>query len=115
MAISREHFGIINTFTKYYIYDFGSLNGTFVNGKRVKKDSLIELNDGNIVSIHEEKYMFRNIILRQLTFNGILRMIPKLLAWRLRATKKVFHPKRMLFNIDGDEGPQPKRQVIIFD
>ena len=114
--ISREHCGIINEDkTRYYISDYGSLNGTFVNNKIVSQNECIEIYEGDVVKLSHEKYVFHNTVLRKFTYNGILRMLPKLLAWRRRAAENVFHPKRKRFDKDGEDMPSPKRQIVIIE
>lgn len=107
----------INDKTDYVLVDYGSRNGTIVNGVLIPPNVPVNLEDNYVVQFGAPyiEYTFRNTEERKLRFRGLLRIIPPLLAWRLRAARNVFHPKRMHFELDGDEPPHPKRQVVILD
>jgi len=47
-TVSSHHAKIVTFYNASYIEDLGSTNGTFVNGKRVKKHTL---NPGDIISL----------------------------------------------------------------
>ncbi|NLI78609.1 MAG: protein kinase [Candidatus Riflebacteria bacterium] len=47
-AVSRKHFLVEVVPPRCYLKDFGSLNGTFVNGRRVDR---VELSDGDLVNV----------------------------------------------------------------
>ena len=55
-GVSRYHGKVEKQGSNYYIYDFGSTNGIYVNEEKVT-DSL-ELHEGDIVRLHEVKLQF---------------------------------------------------------
>jgi len=55
--MSSKHAKIISEGGKYYIKDYGSTNGTFVNGKPVKNASQA-LNDGDKIRIGQVDLLF---------------------------------------------------------
>lgn len=58
-AISRRHAAITWRDGKYYIFDLGSTNGTFVNGVEVKEGEEIELKNGDKIILANEILEFR--------------------------------------------------------
>lgn len=58
-GISRRHARIIrgNDDASYYIADLDSKNGTYLNGKRLIKDSVVKMKDGDMVSFAEYNYI----------------------------------------------------------
>lgn len=55
--VSRHHASIICDEQNYFIIDNSSLNGTFVNGKRIDE---IRLNDGDVISIGNHRFRFEH-------------------------------------------------------
>lgn len=51
--ISRRHFEIKATSQGFFIRDLGSLNGTWVNGKKLGRGESIRLSDGSIIDVAE--------------------------------------------------------------
>lgn len=49
--ISRQHFGIFYKNGKFYIYDLGSKNGTYVNGERVRCMKSTMLRPGDVITV----------------------------------------------------------------
>ena len=57
-TISRAHAEIVRRDNEYYITDLGSTNGTFVNSKKVPKNTSIIINNGDIVKLSNEELRF---------------------------------------------------------
>ncbi len=51
--ISRRHFEIKATSQGFFIRDLGSLNGTWVNGKKLSRGESIRLSNGSIIDVAE--------------------------------------------------------------
>ncbi|MCD6256185.1 MAG: FHA domain-containing protein [Deltaproteobacteria bacterium] len=51
--ISRRHFEIKATSQGFFIRDLGSLNGTWVNGKKLGRGESIRLSNGSIIDVAE--------------------------------------------------------------
>ncbi len=51
--ISRRHFEIRGTSQGYFIRDLGSLNGTWVNGRRLAKGESVKLTNGAVIDVAE--------------------------------------------------------------
>ena len=137
ICVSRDHCFInLHGSGGYTLTEAGSLNGTLLNEDKLTPGIPTTILDGDTITlgnieveIHRiendpnpemdgvctHMFQFIDVKLRNITNFGLLRCIPKLLAWRLRATKVVFYPKRMRFILDDDDAPQPKRQVVIID
>ncbi len=49
--ISRKHFELVKTNEGFYIFDFGSANGTSVNGKKLPKKEHIRIYNDDIIDI----------------------------------------------------------------
>lgn len=56
--VSRMHFKIIKDYGKYYIKDMNSLNGVFVNGKRLNMDETYEIKTGEKLEFANLKFVF---------------------------------------------------------
>ncbi len=56
-SVSRHHAEIWIQEGNYCLQDLGSTNGTFVNGKRVKRR---KLKNGDLISFAEEEFEFRS-------------------------------------------------------
>lgn len=57
-GISRSQAKIfMETDDSYYIADMESKNGTYINGKRIYKDTAVKMNDGDMVSFAEYNYI----------------------------------------------------------
>lgn len=54
--ISREHAEIVREDSSFFIIDLNSTNGTFVNGKKVKRQ---KLKDGDIITLGKTRFEFR--------------------------------------------------------
>ncbi|MDJ0622609.1 MAG: FHA domain-containing protein [Desulfocapsaceae bacterium] len=68
LNISREHFQIERDDDKFYLYDRGSSNGTYVERRQVgggASEDTVELRDGDtiIVGSKESPYIFQFIVL----------------------------------------------------
>jgi hypothetical protein len=50
-TVSRNHCQLIEENGRYRLADFGSANGTFVNGKQIPLNSEVNLNPGDIIKI----------------------------------------------------------------
>lgn len=56
--ISRKHVCIIKMEDGYYIQDLETTNGTYVNGMRVSGSSSVKLEDGYVIKMAEEEFVF---------------------------------------------------------
>lgn len=57
-AVSREHAHIIRKENKYYIIDYKSTNGTYVDNRKIDKGTPVEITDGMIVRLANEEFKF---------------------------------------------------------
>ncbi|HUM85397.1 MAG TPA: trypsin-like peptidase domain-containing protein [Lachnospiraceae bacterium] len=57
-SVSRIHARFVNHNGFTYITDLGSTNGTFVNGRKLTPNSETQLNDGDKVTIADEKFTY---------------------------------------------------------
>ena len=57
-AVSRNHADILRKTDGYYLVDKGSLNHTFVNGKKLAVDEYRKLEDGCLVQLADEVFEF---------------------------------------------------------
>lgn len=57
-AVSRNHADILRKKDGYYLVDKGSLNHTFVNGKKLTLDEYRKLEDGCLVQLANEVFEF---------------------------------------------------------
>ena len=55
---SRNHFKVFKVDDHFFIEDLKSSNGTFLNGHKLPSAASIELNSGDIISIHDYKLLF---------------------------------------------------------
>lgn len=55
--IGREHARIISRNGKYYVYDLGSINGTRLNGRKLKKGTEAELSHGDVLELDIEQFV----------------------------------------------------------
>ncbi|HDI74002.1 MAG TPA: FHA domain-containing protein [Candidatus Korarchaeota archaeon] len=51
--ISRRHFEIKGTSQGYYIRDLGSLNGTWVNGRKLERGESVKLTNRAVIDVAE--------------------------------------------------------------
>ena len=58
-SVSRAHALIEKENGEYYIKDLYSLNGTFINGRKIESNTKEKLNNGDILTFADEKYKFR--------------------------------------------------------
>lgn len=56
-AISRWHCRIVRDSEGYFVEDLGSLNGTFVNGERIRGRR--QLDDGDGIQVHDVEMCLR--------------------------------------------------------
>ena len=56
--ISRQHATITGDDQHYHVYDAGSLNGTFVNGRRVRADTATRLHPGDELRFADLRFRF---------------------------------------------------------
>jgi sigma-B regulation protein RsbU (phosphoserine phosphatase) len=54
--VSRRHAEVFRADNRYYVRDSGSLNGTFLDGKRIFQPS--ELSPGNVIAVGNSKIVF---------------------------------------------------------
>lgn len=57
-AVSREHAHIVSQNGNYYIVDYKSTNGTYVNNCKIEKGVMVELTDGTIFKLANEEFKF---------------------------------------------------------
>lgn len=57
-TIGRTHASILHSDKKYYLKDLDSTNGTYYQGAEVKDGKVIELNDVDIFTLHNEQVIF---------------------------------------------------------
>ena len=50
-SVSREHLKIIRKGNRFLVEDLGSINGTFVNGRRVRPGKRVEVKEGLPITI----------------------------------------------------------------
>jgi len=55
-AISRKHCKIVRQGAAFYAIDLGSSNGTYVNGKRLAKDTQAKLENGGVLRIADIEF-----------------------------------------------------------
>lgn len=55
---SRNHFKVFKVDSHFFIEDLKSSNGTFLNGHKLPSETSIELNSGDIISIHDYRLLF---------------------------------------------------------
>lgn len=58
-AVSRNHADIVKKQDGFYIVDKGSLNHTFVNGKKLAAEEYRKLEDGCLIQLADEVFEFR--------------------------------------------------------
>ena len=58
-TVSRNHADIVRKPDGYYIVDKGSLNHTFINGKRIEPKVYYKLEDEDLIQIADEIFEFR--------------------------------------------------------
>ena len=58
-AVSRNHADIVRKQDGFYIVDKGSLNHTFVNGKKLAEEEYRKLEDGCLIQLADEVFEFR--------------------------------------------------------
>ncbi len=58
-AISREHVHIIKDGNKYYLIDYKSTNGTFIQNRKIEKNKYAELTDGIVFRLANEEFRFK--------------------------------------------------------
>ena len=56
--ISRQHATITGDGQQYHLRDAGSLNGTFVNGRRVHADAVVRLHHGDELRLADLRFRF---------------------------------------------------------
>lgn len=57
-AISRFHAQIVMQNGAFYIIDNNSTNGTFVNGRRIPPQQKVRINNGDIIKLANEEFIF---------------------------------------------------------
>ena len=58
-TVCRYHADVVKKADGYYAVDKGSLNHTFVNGKRLEEKQYVKLADGDLLQIADEVFEFR--------------------------------------------------------
>lgn len=58
-AISREHVHIIKDGNKYYLIDYKSTNGTYIQNRKIEKNKYAELTDGIVFRLANEEFRFK--------------------------------------------------------
>lgn len=64
-TVSRRHAVIYNNENQYFVMDLGSMNGTYVQGVRLKPKQRVMLKDGDTVRFGKATYIFRKVDLNQ--------------------------------------------------
>lgn len=59
-AVSRLHACLLKEGDKYYLRDQSSMNGTFINGERIKPLSYYLLHDGDRIKFADVDFEFRD-------------------------------------------------------
>lgn len=57
-SMSRKHAAIIRSGNEYYIEDLNSMNKTYVDGSQVTPGVRKQLNDGSVIFVSKNKYVF---------------------------------------------------------
>lgn len=57
-TISRSHANIVRKKDGYYVQDKGSLNHTFVDGKKLDPENLVKLESGSLLQLSDEVFEF---------------------------------------------------------
>lgn len=70
--VSRKHFELVKTNEGFYIFDFGSVNGTSVNGKKLPKKEHIRIYNDDTIEIKKLKI---KIELKDETYNDKIKDI----------------------------------------
>ena len=60
-TVSRNHADIVKRAGGYYIMDKGSLNHTFLNGKRLDEEVAYKLEDEDLVQIADEIFVYYDL------------------------------------------------------
>lgn len=58
-TVSRSHVDIIRRGNTWYAKDLNSRNGTFINNRRLIRETENELRDGDLLRLSDEEYVFR--------------------------------------------------------
>lgn len=58
-AVSRSHADIIRRDNKYYVFDLGSKNKTYINNRALPSQYEVEINNGDILKLANEEFEFR--------------------------------------------------------
>ncbi len=60
-SVGRQHAKLIKIDSSYAIKDLKSINGTYVNDKKVAPDQPIALMDGDVLKVSDERFTFHSI------------------------------------------------------
>ena len=60
-SVGRIHCRVIRRGNSYYVEDLESVNGTFINGKRLRNADPAEIKEGDIVSISNAQFRIERI------------------------------------------------------
>lgn len=58
-AVSRSHADIIRRGDKYFVFDLGSKNKTYINNRALPSQYEVEINNGDILKLANEEFEFR--------------------------------------------------------
>ncbi len=56
-SVSRRHCKIVNKLDKNYLTDLNSANGTWINGKKIKSDTEIEIRPGDKIKLSNSEFV----------------------------------------------------------
>jgi pSer/pThr/pTyr-binding forkhead associated (FHA) protein len=59
ISVGKIHAEVINDGGQYYIKDMNSLNGTFINDKKIPSFKMKEINVGDVVRFADAEYLFK--------------------------------------------------------
>ena len=57
-TVSRNHADIVRKSDSYYLIDKGSLNHTFINGKKLEEGNFSKLANGCLMQLSDEVFEF---------------------------------------------------------
>ncbi len=60
-SVGRQHAKLIKIDSSYAVKDLKSINGTYVNDKKVAPDQPIALMDGDVLIVSDERFTFHSI------------------------------------------------------
>lgn len=61
ISVSRKHCKVINRWDKNYLVDLNSANGTWVNGKKIKRETEVEIRPGDKIRLSNAEFIVTTI------------------------------------------------------